>query len=95
MAHILRGEFGHAHPVAVLDGLAVTPTSQGRGVGRALMTELKQALRRLGVRSLHSQAAWTNQDLLHFFAGSGFELASRLALERPVTEPLDESVEEV
>ena len=50
-----------------------------------------EIMRRRGVRSLQSQATWTNHDLLRFFDASDFELAPRLALERSVTEPLETS----
>ena len=93
-AHILRGEFGREHAVAVLDGLGVELASQELGVGQALMSELTHSLRQMGVRLLQSQAAWTNHDLLRFFDASGFKLASNLALERSVVEPLAEPGEE-
>lgn len=93
-ARILRGEFGGKRTVAVLDGLGVEAGSQNQGLGRALMAELRSRLRRLGIRTLQSQAAWTNHDLLRFFAAAGFELAPRLALQRAV-QPLDEQSEDV
>jgi GNAT superfamily N-acetyltransferase len=93
-ARILRGEFGGKRTVAVLDGLAVQAESRNRGLGQALMAELTERLRRLGIRTLQSQAAWPNHDLLRFFAAAGFELAPRLALQR-VAQPLDEQSDEV
>jgi len=95
IARILRGEFGRDHAIAVLDAVGVEPASQERGVGQALMQELIQMLGRIGVRSLQSQADWTNHRLLHFFDGSGFSLAPRLCLERSLAEPLDETNEQV
>ncbi len=52
-------------------------------------------MRRAGVRTLQSQADWTNHDLLRFFAAAGFRAgaAARLAARRG--EPLDEPSEEV
>jgi L-amino acid N-acyltransferase YncA len=94
IARVLRGEFGREYAVAVLDALGVEPESQECGVGEALMQELIRILRSLGVRSLQSQVRWANHDLLRFFDASGFALAPRLALERPVAERLDESSEE-
>jgi len=94
-ARILRGEFGRAQAVAVLDGLGVAVECQEQGVGHALMGEVLRRLRRMGVHSLQSQSGWKNHDLVRFFASSGFELAPRLALERAVAEPLDEVSEEV
>jgi GNAT superfamily N-acetyltransferase len=95
MAHLLRGEFGRDRAVAVLDVIGIEPANQERGVGQALMRELIQYLRRIGVRSLQSQADWTSHQLLRFFAGSGFTLAPRLVLERAVAAPLEEPSEQV
>ena len=69
--------------------------SAERGIGQALIEELGAILVRKGVPSLQSQADWTNHDLLRFFDATGFELAPRLALQRPVNELLVESSEEV
>ena len=95
IARILRGEFGRDDAVAVLDAIGVAPTRQDRGIGQALMQELTGILRRIGVRSLQSQADWTSHRLLQFFDSSGFALAPRLALERRVVEPLEEASEQI
>lgn len=85
-ARVLRGEFGRENAVAVLDALGVEAESQDLGIGQALLAELAATLRGMGVRSLQSQADWTNHRLLRFFAAAGLELAPRLALQRPVGE---------
>src|SRR3989304_1747801 len=54
------------------------PHSRERGIGHALMGELIESLRAMGVGSLQSLANWTNHDLLRFFEASGFTLAPRL-----------------
>jgi GNAT superfamily N-acetyltransferase len=95
IASILRGEFGHERPIAVLDALGVEGQSQQYGIGEALLNELREQMQKSGVQSLHSQAEWSRHDLLRFFATSGFQLAPRLALERSVSEPLAERSEEV
>lgn len=95
IVRILRGEFGRERAVAVLDAVGVEPHSQERGIGQALMNELVENLGAMGVHSLQSLADWTNHDLLRFFKASGFGLALRLALERPVAEPMQEASEEV
>jgi L-amino acid N-acyltransferase YncA len=92
---ILRGEFGHRAAVAVLDAIGVEAQSQERGIGQELMEELGAILTGKGVRSLQSLAAWTSHDLLRFFDAAGFELAPRLALQRPVNELLAEVSEQV
>jgi GNAT superfamily N-acetyltransferase len=95
MACILRGEFGRDRAIAVLDAIGVEPTVHERGLGQALISELIQLLAGAGVGTLQSQADWTNHPLLRFFDGSGFALAPRLVLERPVAAPLDEPNEQV
>jgi L-amino acid N-acyltransferase YncA len=95
IARILRGEFGHEQPVAVLDAIGVETQSRDHGIGEALMQELRNAMRANGVHALHSQAQWTRHELLRFFEASGFKLAPRLALERLVADPLDETSEEI
>ena len=95
IARVHRGEFGREHASALIDAVGVDPQSQQRGVGQCLMQELARTARAMGVRTLHSQVAWQDQDLLGFFHASGFELAPRLTLERPVSARLDEPSEEI
>ena len=95
IARILRGEFGHKDAVAVLDAVGVDAENRERGIGQSLMEELIKMSRKHGVRSLHSEAGWTNHDLLRFFDAACFELAPRLALERPIAELYEEAGEEI
>jgi GNAT superfamily N-acetyltransferase len=95
IARILRGEFGHERAVAVLDAIGVEAESQEHGIGQALMDGLGEIMRCKGVRSLQSQADWTNHRLLRFFHAAGFQLAPRVALQRPINEVLVETAEEV
>jgi ribosomal protein S18 acetylase RimI-like enzyme len=95
IARVLRGEFGHKQAVAVLDAIGVDAESRERGVGQALMAELDAIMVRRNVYALQSQAEWTNQGLMRFFATAGFQLAPRLTLQRPVAVLLDEPSEQV
>lgn len=95
MAHVERGEFGHEHDIGVFDAVGVEPECQERGVGQNLIEELIEIMRGKGVRSLHSQAIWTNHDLLRFFDAAGFVLSPLLILERSVAEPFAEETDEV
>ncbi len=92
-ARILRGEFGRDQAIATLDAVGVMTGSREIGIGRALMGGLTKALCQEGVRSLQSQANWTNHALLRFFDASGFNLAPRLVLERSALTPLLEPVD--
>ncbi len=94
-AHLLHGEFGRDEMGATLDAIGVAPDSHERGFGQLLIEELADVLRRRGVKSLHSQADWTNHNLMRFFAASGLKLAPRLVLERSVADALAEASEDV
>ena len=94
IARLLRGEFGRNDRVAMLDVLGVEPESQDRGVGQTLIDRLVEILRQKGVRSLHSQASWTNHQLLRFFDAAHFHQSPRIVLDRAVADPLIEPVEE-
>jgi len=94
-ARLLRGEFGRENVTAVLDVIGVEPVSRETGVGRSLLQELVARLRAVGARTLHSQAEWSDPELTHFFAATGFKLAPRVALERSLAAPLVEQSEEV
>jgi GNAT superfamily N-acetyltransferase len=93
-ARLLRGEFGRAHVGAVLDVIGVDPVSRDTGIGRSLLAEVVARLRAAGVRTLHSQAEWSDPGLTHFFAATGFRLAPRVALERSLAAPLVEQSED-
>jgi GNAT superfamily N-acetyltransferase len=95
LGRLLYGEFGRVEPVAVLDAIGVDRSSQEHGYGHALMAGLLAAVRRRGVRQLHSQADWTNHGLLKFFDSTGFTLAQRVVLERETAQSMDESGEDV
>jgi predicted N-acetyltransferase YhbS len=81
------GEFGQPEPVAVLDTVLVDPAFGRRGVGRGLMEQLLLNLAGLHIERLRTEVAWTELELLGFFARSGFAPVPRLVLERAVTRP--------
>lgn len=93
LARILRGEFGRDRAIATIEALGVMVSSREQGFGHALMDGLVDALRETGVRSVQSQAIWTNHTLLRFFDACGFSLAPRLVLERSALTPLPEAAD--
>jgi ribosomal protein S18 acetylase RimI-like enzyme len=82
LAHMLDGEFGGRHPVAVLDALGVDPSTRGHGGSHALLKELQTAARGRGAHELRTQIAWPNEPVMHFFGTAGFKLGSRVVLGR-------------
>jgi ribosomal protein S18 acetylase RimI-like enzyme len=87
LARVWTGEFGVTEPVAVMDTIGVHPDFQGRGVGRALLDQLRVNLRGLGVGSLRTEVGWEAQPLLRFFHDEGFAPARRLSLELDLSAP--------
>ena len=87
LARVYYGEFGLAEPTAVLDTLGVDPGFHGRGVGDALMRQLRMHLAGLGVARLQTEVGWDDQKLLGFFHRQGFRPAERVCLDLKV-EPI-------
>ena len=83
LAHMLDGEFGGRHPVAVLDAVGVDQSVRGHGGAHALLKDLQTAARGRGAHALRTQVDWPNEPLMHFLGAAGFKLGSRLVLGRP------------
>ena len=81
LAKVYYGEFGTLEPVAVLDTLGVHPGFRGRGVGAALLEQLRTNLAGLGVASVRTEVSWDDQSLLGFFHRQGFHPGDRLCLD--------------
>lgn len=87
LASVWTGEFGATEPVAVLDTFGVLPDFQGRGVGKAMLDQLRVNLRGLGVATLRTEVDWDARALLDFFHREGFRPAQRLPLELDLARP--------
>lgn len=82
LARLQKGEFGGNKTVAVVDDIGVSSDAQGHGVGRHLMDELTAIVQKKDIHEIRSQADWSDQNILHFFAAAGFQLAPRTVYER-------------
>jgi len=91
LARVFYGEFGTLEQVAVLDTFGVHPDFRGRGVGRALLSQLRTNLRGLGIPRLRTDVGWDDQDLLGFFHHEGFQPAPMLCLELDLSRAPDEA----
>lgn len=78
------GEFGRPEPVAVLDAIGIHPDYRGQRVAAALLRQLDMNLGGLRVERMRTEVDWSQQELLSFFAHSGFRPAERICLERRV-----------
>ena len=90
LARVYYGEFGQTEPVAVLDTIDVHPAFRGRGLGSALLEQLRVNLAGLGVASLRTEVGWDDLTLIGFFQHEGFRPAARLCLDLDLTVPRPE-----
>ena len=81
LCRVFYGEFGAMEPAAVLDTLGVHPAFHGKGVGRALISQLRTNLLGLGIGRLHTEVSWDSRDLMAFFQKEGFRPAPRFCLD--------------
>ncbi len=79
MARVDLGDFGRAEPVAILDTMGVDPMHEGKGIGRALLSQLFVNLSALRVERVETVVAYANFELLGFFVRAGFGPSDRLA----------------
>jgi ribosomal protein S18 acetylase RimI-like enzyme len=84
MARVDFGEFGRVEPIAVLDTLGVDPEYRGRGIGRALLSQLLINLATLRVENIRTELAWNEHELLGFLDRCGFHPSQRLCLEHVI-----------
>ena len=82
LAHMLDGEFGGRHPVAVLDAIGTSVSARRHGGARALIRDLQTAARGRGAHELRTQALWSQEGMLHFLSVVGFKLDGRIVLDR-------------
>lgn len=85
LARVYYGEFGSLEPAAVLDTLGVHPDFRRRGIGTALIDQLRTNLFGLGIRTLETEVSWKDTELLAFFSREGFVPAGRLCLDLDLT----------
>ena len=81
MARVDFGAFGRVEPVAVLDTIGVDPDRRGRGVGRALLSQLLINLATLRVERIRTELGWNEHEILQFLDACGFRPAQTLCLQ--------------
>jgi ribosomal protein S18 acetylase RimI-like enzyme len=81
LATLFYGEYGLMEPWASIEALSVRPACRGKGVGRALIRQLRRNLSALRIEHLRTEVAWNDFELLGFFERSGFTPAGRICLE--------------
>lgn len=84
MARMDFGQFDRTEPVAVIDTLGVDPDAAGRGVGKALLSQLLANLGSLHVERVETTLALENFDLLGFLYRCGFGPSQQLAFRKDI-----------
>lgn len=82
MGEIYMGEYGIFQQEATLDTIGVDPDHQHKGIGRQLLNEFMDHLRKLGVEKLNTLVDWNDSKLIHFFSANRFSPSKTINLER-------------
>ena len=81
MARVDLGEFGRIEAAAVLDTIGVDPDYAGRGVGRALLSQLLANLATLRVDKVLTEVDWGDRELMAYLDRCGFKPSGRLSFD--------------
>lgn len=81
MARVDFGEFGRLEAAAVMDTIGIDPDYAGKGVGRALLSQLLANLMTLRVDKILTELDWSDRELIAFLDRCGFKPSSRLSFD--------------
>ncbi|UCD79780.1 MAG: GNAT family N-acetyltransferase [Desulfobacterales bacterium] len=82
MGVLYMGEYGIFQEEATLDTIAVDPDHQHKGIGKLLIDEFLDHLKRLGVQKINTLVDWNDSKLIHFFSANQFSPSKSINLER-------------
>lgn len=82
MGVLYMGEYGIFREEATLDTIGVDPDCQQRGIGKKLINEFLDHLKRLGVQKINTLVDWNDSNLIHFFSANHFSPSKSINLER-------------
>jgi ribosomal protein S18 acetylase RimI-like enzyme len=82
MGELFMSEDGMLPDIATLDTIGVDPGFQRKGVGRQLMNEYMNHLKKLGIQKLNTLVDSTDFKMLHFFRDNRFSASHAVNLER-------------
>jgi ribosomal protein S18 acetylase RimI-like enzyme len=84
MGELYMGEYGIFREEATLDTIGVDPDYQHKGIGKKLINEFLDHLKRLGVQKINTLVDWNDSKLIHFFSANQFSPSKSINLERNV-----------
>ena len=82
MGELYMGEYGILREAATLDTIGVDPDYQHRSIGKLLIDEFLDHLKRLGVQKINTLVNWNDSRLIHFFSSNNFSPSKSINLER-------------
>lgn len=84
MGALYIGEYGIAHEGASLDTIGVDPDCRNIGVGKKLIEEFVDHVKRIGVTKINTLVGWDDSKLMHFFSMNKFSPSKTVNLERAI-----------
>ncbi len=84
MGELYMGEYGIFREEATLDTIGVDPDYQHKGIGKQLIEEFLDHLKRLGVQKINTLVDWNDSKLIHFFSANQFSPSKSINLERSI-----------
>ena len=82
MGELYMGEYGIFQEEARLDTIGVDPNHQHKGIGKQLINEFMDHVKRLGVQKINTLVDWNDSVLMHFFSTNQFSPSKSINLER-------------
>ncbi|MCJ7593287.1 MAG: GNAT family N-acetyltransferase [Desulfobacterales bacterium] len=82
MGELYMGQYGIFQEAATLDTLGVDPSYQGKGIGKQLINEFVDHLRKVGVQKINTLITWNDSKLIQFFSANQFSPSNTINLER-------------
>ncbi len=84
MGELYMGEYGIFQGEATIDTIGVDPTCQKKGVGRQLIDEFVDHVKRIGVAKISTLVSLDDKKLTRFFQSNLFSPSRSINLERSV-----------
>ena len=82
MGELYMGEYGIFQEAATLDTIGVDPDYQQKGVGKQLINEYMDHLKRVGVQKITTLIDWNYSKMIRFFSENQFSPSKTISLER-------------
>ena len=82
MGELYMGEYGISLKEAKLDTIGIDPDYQHKGIGKQLMNEFMEHLKKLEVKKINTLVDWNDSRLIHFFSANQFGPSRTINLER-------------